>query len=111
MNLSALNAYLPKNALVHKKIDDFWKVKKIAEAALEFESQFLSLMIENMFTGFEADGMFGGGHSETIYRTFMADEYAKSIAESGGVGIADSVREQLLEIQEMEDTISGGGNA
>ena len=77
-------------------------MRKIDEAAVEFESQFLSLMIENMFTGLDGEGMFGGGNSETIYRSFMAEEYAASIADSGGIGIADSVRSELLRLQEME---------
>lgn len=94
----------PKGGLaLNGRGDKAWQKQKIEEAAVDFENQFLSLMIENMFTGLEADGMFGGGHSETIYRSFMADEYARSISSNGGIGIADAVRDQLLKLQEIED--------
>lgn len=106
--LSALNSYLPKEALAQKKIDNAWKTQKIDEASKEFESQFLSLMIENMFTGIKNDGMFGGGHAENIYRGFMADEYAKSITEQGGIGLANAVRTQLLNLQEAEPDVTEG---
>lgn len=108
--ISALKSYLPKEALAQKKLDDAWKTEKIHEAAEDFESQFLSLMIENMFTGINSDGMFGAGHTETVYRGFMADEYAKSITEQGGIGLADAVRQQLLGLQEAQDTGSVGGD-
>ena len=102
MTMPSLNSYLPQDILARKRQDQSWQARKIDEAATEFESQFLSLMIENMFTGLDGEGMFGGGHSETIYRSFMAEEYARSIAESGGIGIADSVRTELLRLQETE---------
>ena len=102
MTIANVNSYLSPDVLAQKRIDQSWKTRKIEEAATEFESQFLSLMIENMFTGIDGEGMFGGGNSETIYRSFMADEYARSISESGGIGIADSVRAQLLKLQELE---------
>lgn len=102
MTIPDLSNYLSPDVLAQKRIDQSWKARKIDEAAAEFESQFLSLMIENMFTGIDGEGMFGGGNSETIYRSFMAEEYARSISESGGIGIADSVRAQLLKLQELE---------
>lgn len=102
MTISGLDPYLSQDVLAQRTQDKSWKTLKIEEAATEFESQFLSLMIENMFTGIDGEGMFGGGNSETIYRSFMADEYANSIAENGGIGIADSVRAQLLKLQELE---------
>ena len=102
MTIQKLDTYLSQDVLAQKRIDQSWKARKIDEAAEEFESQFLSLMIENMFTGIDGEGMFGAGNSETIYRSFMADEYSRSIAEGGGIGIADSVREQLLKLQELE---------
>ncbi len=66
----------------------------------EFEGFFLSQMLEHMFAGIDADGLFGGGHSERVWRSFLLQEYGKVIARSGGLGIADAVQGQLLSVQE-----------
>ncbi len=67
----------------------------------EFELVFLSSMMEHMFSGLETDGPFGGGQAESTYRSLLIEEYGKSIAASGGVGIADEVSRELLAFQEM----------
>lgn len=70
------------------------------KTAEEFESSFLSAMLEQMFTGLEAEAPFGGGHAETTYRSLLVGEYAKAISAGGGIGIADQVYRQLLSVQE-----------
>jgi len=69
-------------------------------AAVEFESVFLSQMLAPMFNGIAADGPFGGGHGETVYRSLLVDEYGKLIAQTGGIGLADSVMREILKHQE-----------
>jgi Rod binding domain-containing protein len=70
------------------------------KAAVEFESVFLSQMLGQMFEGISTDGPFGGGQGEAMFRSLMLDEYGKSIAAQGGIGLADSVTRQLLKQQE-----------
>jgi len=72
----------------------------IRKAAEEFEAVFLSQMLAPMFETLESDTMFGGGPGEDIYRSMMVEEYGKAISRSGGVGIADAVAKELLNIQE-----------
>ncbi len=36
---------------------------KLWEAAQEYESLFLGVMLDEMFSGLDTDGPFGGGHS------------------------------------------------
>jgi Rod binding domain-containing protein len=72
------------------------------EAAEEFEAFFLSQVLNSMFKGFKSDGMFGGGHGEAVYRPLMMQEYAKLIAERGGIGLADAVMRELLITQEIQ---------
>jgi Rod binding domain-containing protein len=69
-------------------------------AAIEFESVFLSQMLAPMFSGISADGLFGGGSGESVYRSLLVDEYGKLIAQSGGIGLADSVMREILKHQE-----------
>ena len=72
---------------------------KAALAAQEFESVFISQMLTPMFEGIKTDGMFGGGSSEDIYKSMMLEEYGKLIAANGGIGIASSVKTEIIEMQ------------
>ena len=80
---------------------------KADEAAKEFEAVFISQMLTHMFAGIETDGMFGGGHAEDIYRGMMVEEYGKIIAQSGGIGMADALKAQLIEAQSNQ--VNGSG--
>ncbi len=75
------------------------EVRKVAE---DFESFFVSQMFQHMFSGIETDGPFGGGHGEKIFRSLLIDEYGKVIGRQGGLGIADAVERDLLQLQEVE---------
>jgi Rod binding domain-containing protein len=68
--------------------------------AVEFESMFLNSMISQMFTAIDGEGPFGGGGATGVWRSFLTDEYAKSFARAGGIGIADHVYRALLTQQE-----------
>ncbi len=72
------------------------------DQAMEFESVFLTTFVQQMFSGIETDGPFGGGQSEEIYRSMMAEEYATTIARAGGVGIADHVYAEILKSQQID---------
>jgi flagellar protein FlgJ len=76
------------------------KVKAKAKASSEqFEAVFLNSMFQQMFTGIDGDGPFGGSGSLKIWRSFMTDQYAKTFAKAGGVGIASHVYDELLKHQ------------
>lgn len=69
-------------------------------AAVEFEAVFLAQMLRPMFDGVATDGPFGGGQAEAINRDMLVDEYAKALAQGGGIGLADSVLAEMLKMQE-----------
>src|SRR3546814_12915643 len=73
--------------------------RRVAE---EFEALFLSEMLAPVFESTETDGLFGGGEGEKIFRSMMVQEYGKAIARSGGVGIADAVQRESLNMQENQ---------
>lgn len=75
---------------------------KIRETAEDFEAVFLAQMMKPMFEGIETDGPFGGGQAEHMYRDLMVEEYGKSIAKSGGIGIADAVMREMIKMQEAQ---------
>jgi Rod binding domain-containing protein len=68
--------------------------------AQEFEAVFLSNMLEEMFAGLEDEGPMGSGAGAGTWRSFLTDQYAKTIAAKGGVGLADHVHRQLIAMQE-----------
>jgi len=73
---------------------------KARNAAKEFESVFLNAMLQPMFSAVKADGPFGGGTGSEVWRSLLTDEYAKTFAASGGIGIADHVYRALIAAQE-----------
>lgn len=75
---------------------------KAREQAEEFEAFFLSQFLGTMFQGIKTDGPFGGGHGEQMFRDMQMQEYGKTIAKQGGVGIADAIVRQLLGTQEVK---------
>lgn len=77
------------------------KQDKARAAAEDFEAVFLSTMFSQMFTETDGEGPLGGGAGVGVWRSFLTDEYAKSFAKSGGIGLADHVHRTLLAQQEM----------
>lgn len=72
---------------------------KADKAAEDFEAVFISQMLTPMFEGIQSDDMFGGGSAENIYKSMMIEEYGKIISASGGLGIADAVKAEMLAMQ------------
>jgi flagellar protein FlgJ len=73
---------------------------KAKAAAQNFESVFLNSMFQEMFTDIGGDGPFGGKGATGVWRSLLTDEYAKTFAKAGGIGIADQVYKTLLAQQE-----------
>lgn len=71
------------------------------QTATEFEAVFLAQMLRHMMSGIGTEGVMGGGQAEKIYRDMMVDEMGKSIAQRGGIGIADQLYAQLIKAQEV----------
>jgi Rod binding domain-containing protein len=73
---------------------------KARAAAQDFEAVFLNSMFQHMFTGVDGEGPFGGQGATGVWRSVLTDQYAKSIAKAGGIGIADHVYQSLIAHQE-----------
>jgi Rod binding domain-containing protein len=73
---------------------------KARAMATDFEGSFLSVMFGQMMTGIDGEGPFGGSGAAGMWRSFLGDEYAKSFAKAGGIGLADHVYTELLAQQE-----------
>jgi Rod binding domain-containing protein len=77
------------------------KQTKARAAAEDFEAVFINSMFQQMFTGVGGEGPFGGSGAVGVWRSMLTDEYAKSFAKGGGIGIADQVYRTLMARQEV----------
>ncbi len=77
---------------------DLSKVDATAEA---FEAQFIAQMMENMFSTVKTNSEFGGGDAEEVYNSMLVTEYGNLIARSGGIGVADHVKREMIRMQEV----------
>ena len=75
---------------------------KARKQSVDFEATFLNSMFEHMFTDINGDGPLGTGPGVGVWRSFLTNEYAKSFAKSGGVGIASQVYKSLMAHQEAQ---------
>lgn len=74
---------------------------RMRETAQAFEATFLAQMMRPMFEGLSTEAPFGGGHAEETWRGFLIDEMAKHMTRAGGVGLADQVMAQMIQMQEQ----------
>ena len=89
--------------LEHDKTID--NIEKIEHAAQEFEAVFISEMLKPMFSEInEPDPLFGGGSGERVFNGMMVQEYGKIMADQGGIGIAESVKAELIKIQQSRQS-------
>jgi len=73
------------------------KLWKIAE---DFESVFLGSMFGEITKQLSGDGPLGGqGTGGDAWRGMLTDELGKTVAKSGGVGIANQIYSELIHLQ------------
>lgn len=73
----------------------------IRKTAQDFEAVFLETMFAPMFDGAGEEGPLGeNGTGGATWRSMLTNEYARTFAKSGGVGIAEPVMAEMLRLQE-----------
>lgn len=77
---------------------------RMRQQAEEFEGVFLTMLTKEMFAGIKPDKNFGGGFGEETWRGMQAEQFANSMAQNGGIGIADQILSQMLSVQEASQT-------
>jgi peptidoglycan hydrolase FlgJ len=69
--------------------------------AIELEGVFLNTLMKEMFSSIDTkEESFGGGFAEETWRGMQAEQVANSLAEQGGIGLADNLMSDLLRLQE-----------
>ena len=69
------------------------------KTAREFEAVFLGQMMQIMMESMPADGEFGGGHGEQMFRGVLAEKLGTAVAARGGIGLAPAVLDQIIKLQ------------
>ncbi|MDB5622302.1 MAG: hypothetical protein JWR39_865 [Devosia sp.] len=72
------------------------QIAKVRAQAEEFEGVFLNTLTKEMFATLKSEGGFG----EDTWRSMQSEHLAASMAQNGGLGIADQMMGDLLAMQE-----------
>lgn len=88
-------------------LKDVRSPQEAERVAKQFEGMFLSQLMSAMWQGVDmSKGMFGGGVGEKAYSGLLHEEYAKVFAQTGGIGLADRLKSEILALQGQQN--SGG---
>lgn len=75
--------------------------EKIDATAKDFEAQFIAQMLESMFSTVDTKNALGGSEEEETFQSLMVNEYGKILSRSGGIGVADQIKREMLKMQEQ----------
>ena len=81
--------------------------KKAKAQAQDFEAMFLNSMFSQMTSSVKGEGPFGDTVGTGVWRSMLTDQYSKSFANSGGVGISNEVYRTLI-LQQANRTANPG---
>lgn len=73
---------------------------KSADTARDFEAVFLGQMTQMMLENVEQEGEFTGGAGEEMFRGILAEKLGTEMAKRGGIGLAPSVLDQIIKLQQ-----------
>ncbi|MFQ5563854.1 MAG: rod-binding protein [Parvularculaceae bacterium] len=79
---------------------------RLTRVAQEFEAMVLSELLKPMFESVKTPSLVGGGSEQEAFQSLLQEEYARSIAARGGLGVADQVKAALIRMQAATDTAS-----
>lgn len=73
---------------------------RLKQQAEELEGVFLNLLTKEMFATVKSENGFGGGFGEETWRSMQAEQLANTMAQNGGLGIADQLLGDMIAMQE-----------
>jgi flagellar protein FlgJ len=77
------------------------QIARVRQQAEEFEGVFLNTLTKQLFSSLKTDeSAMGGGFGEETWRSMQAEQLAGTMAQNGGLGIADQLLPDLLALQE-----------
>ena len=74
---------------------------KMHKQAVDLEGVFLNTLMKEMFSSIKTDeSSFGGGFAEETWRGMQSEQFANTLAQQGGIGLADELMGDLMRLQE-----------
>jgi peptidoglycan hydrolase FlgJ len=83
---------------------------KAQHAAQDFEAVFINSMFSQMTSGLKGEGPFGDTLGTGPWRSMLTEQYSKSFAKTGGIGISHDVFRTLI-LQQAGHAAPAGGAA
>ena len=78
---------------------------RVRQQAEEFEGVFLNTLTKQLFSNVNTDeSAMGGGFGEETWRSMQAEQLANTMAQNGGLGIADQLLPDLIAMQEAANS-------
>jgi peptidoglycan hydrolase FlgJ len=77
------------------KVSPQIKTKALTQAQ-NFEATFINSMFSQMTNGLKGEGPFGSTVGTGIWRSMQIEQYSKSFAKAGGIGVAKNVYRTLI---------------
>ena len=75
--------------------------------ATDFEAMFLNQMFSQMTSGLKGEGPYGDTPGTGVWRSMLTEQYSKSFAKAGGVGISNEVYRTLILQQAKQAKLQG----
>jgi peptidoglycan hydrolase FlgJ len=76
---------------------------KVAKSAHDFEAMAIGQLLQPMFDTVDTShGTFGCGPGEEAWKPMLVQEFAKQIANHGGLGLAKPVYDAMMRMQEAK---------
>ena len=73
------------------------------QQAKDLEGVFLNTLTKQLFSSLKTDDKnFGGGFGEETWRGMQAEQLANTLADQGGIGLAEQLMPTLLRMQEAQ---------
>jgi flagellar protein FlgJ len=83
---------------------------KAKATATDFEAMFLNQMFSHMTAGLTGEGPYGDTPGTGVWRSMLTEQYSKSFAKAGGVGISNDVYRTLILQQASRASQAPSGN-
>lgn len=83
------------------------QIARVRQQAEEFEGVFLNTLTKELFSSLKTDeSVMGGGFGEETWRSMQAEHLATTMAQNGGLGIAEQLLPDLLALQEANNNLN-----
>ncbi|OJV01327.1 MAG: chemotaxis protein chel [Nitrobacter sp. 62-23] len=79
-------------------------IQKATATSQDFEAMFLNSMFSQMTAGLKGEGPFGDTPGTGVWRSMLTEQYSRSFAKAGGVGVSDAVFRTLI-MQQASQTM------